>query len=198
MPAPARAASAAPGAAAAPWDHDQVARDSSVRLHVASPGHLRDVLAVLDEAAAWLRRRGVEQWPSRFERSWVEGAVWRGETWLATVDGTVAGTVTLDRADPVWDDVPAADALYVHRMAVRRSAAGLGAVILGWAAGVARGQGRTALRLDCVASNDRLRGYYEAAGFVHRGDTTVGGAPGQRLDEGPATVVSRYERRLTR
>jgi hypothetical protein len=81
-------------------------------------------------------------------------------------------------------------------MAVRRSAPGLGSVILGWAAGVARQQGREALRLDCVASNRRLRAYYEAAGFVHRGDVTVAGAPGQRLDEGPVTVVSRYEQRL--
>ena len=53
-----------------------------------------------------------------------------------------------------------------------------------------------ALRLDCVASNDRLRAYYEAAGFIHRGDVTVAGAPGQRLDQGPVTVVSRYELRL--
>ena len=44
-------------------------------------------------------------------------------------------------------------------------------------------------------SEDRLRAYYEAAGFIHRGDVTVAGAPGQRLDEGPVTVVSRYELR---
>jgi GNAT superfamily N-acetyltransferase len=102
----------------------------------------------------------------------------------------------LDEA--VWDGLPGAAALYVHRMAVRRSASGLGAVILRRAAGIARQQGREALRLDCVASNGRLRAYYEAAGFVHRGDVTVAGAPGQRLDEGPVTVVSRYERRLGR
>jgi hypothetical protein len=174
-----------------------VASDSAVRLVPAGPGQVADVLAVLDEAAAWLRERGVGQWPSRFEPSWVEGAVQRGETWLAVAGGTVRGTVTLDHADPVWDEVPAAGALYVHRMAVRRTAAGLGAVILDWAAGVAREQGRVALRLDCVASNGRLRAYYEAAGFAHRGDAAVAGAPGQRLDEGPVTVVSRYERPLT-
>jgi hypothetical protein len=167
----------------------------AVRFVVAAPGQVDEVLAVIDEAAAWLRGRGVEQWPGRFERSWVEGAVRRGETWLALAGGTVRGTVTLDHADSVWDDLPGA-AVYVHRMAVRRSAAGLGAVILGWAAGIARQQGREALRLDCVASNGRLRAYYEAAGFVHRGDVTVAGAPGQRLDEGPVTVVSRYEQRL--
>ena len=162
---------------------------------MAAPGQVDEVLAVLDEAAAWLKGRGVEQWPGRFERSWVEGAVRRGETWLALAGGTVSGTVTLDQCDSAWDGLPGA-AVYVHRMAVRRSASGLGAVILGWAARIARQQGREALRLDCVASNGRLRAHYEAAGFDHRGDVAVAGAPGQRLDEGPVTVVSRYEHRL--
>jgi hypothetical protein len=165
-----------------------------VRFLVAAPGQVDEVLAVLGEAAAWLQARGVAQWPSRFERSWVEGDVRGGATWLVLASGTVSGTVTLDHGDSVWDDLPGAAALYVHRMAVRRSAPGLGAVILGWAAGLARQQGREALRLDCVASNGRLRACYEAAGFTHRGDVTVAGAPGQRLDEGPVTV-SRYERR---
>lgn len=150
------------------------------------------VLGVLDEAAEWLGGRGISQWPPRFEAAWVEGAVSRGETWLVEVAGRTAGTVTLDRSDPLWADSPG-PAAYVHRMAVRRWAAGLGAVILTWADGAARRQGAGALRLDCVSSNARLRAYYEARGFVHRGDAPVGGAPGQRADEGPVTWVSRYE-----
>ncbi len=169
--------------------------DGAVEFLVAAPGQLEDALTVLDEAAAWLHRREVVQWPSRFEPSWVQGAIDRGEVWLVRVGETISATVTLDRADRVWDGVPGS-ALYVHRMAVRRQAAGLGAVILAWAAAVARERDLEALRLDCVASNGRLRAYYEAAGFAHRGDATVAGAPGQRLDEGPVTVVSRYELRL--
>ena len=163
---------------------------------MAGPGQLADVLLVLDEAAAWLQGRGIAQWPPRFEPSWVEEAIGRGETWLVKAGGTVSATVTLDLADPVWDGI-AGSALYVHRMAVRRHAAGLGAAVLGWAARVARERGREALRLDCVAANTGLRAYYERAGFAHRGDVSVAGAPGQRLDEGPVTVVSRYELGLT-
>lgn len=44
-----------------------------------------------------------------------------------------------------------------------------------------------------LASNERLRAYYESAGFVHCGDVTVAGAPGQRRSDGPSTMVSRYE-----
>ncbi|RFC78300.1 GNAT family N-acetyltransferase [Streptomyces sp. AcE210] len=151
-----------------------------------------DVLSVLDEAARWLAARGVAQWPSRFEAAWVEEAIGRGETWLVEVGDKVAGTVTLDWADSLWTDA-AGTAGYVHRMAVRRWAAGLGTVILGWAVETAGQQGVDALRLDCVQSNGRLRSYYEARNFVHRGDVPVGGAPGQRQDDGPITWVSRYE-----
>ena len=180
------------------WDHASVDRDrtgGAIEFLVASPRQLDDVLAVLDEAAAWLQGRKVVQWPPRFEPSWADGAISRGETWLVRVGETISGTVTLDLADPVWDGFPGA-ALYVHRMAVCRRAAGLGTEILGWAAGVARERAREALRLDCVTSNGGLRAYYEAAGFVPCGDVAVAGAPGQRLDEGPVTVVSRYELRL--
>ena len=172
--------------------------DLQIEFFRAKSDQIGQVLAVLDEAAAWLQERGVKQWPARFERSWIEDAIRRGDTWLLNLGDKASGTVTLERSDPVWDDAPPAAALYVHRMAVRRSAAGLGAIILDLAADAARQRDLEALRLDCVASNDRLRAYYEAAGFVHRGDATVRGAPGQRRDEGPVTVVSLYEQRLPR
>lgn len=169
--------------------------DGAIEFLLAVPRQLDDVLSVLDGAAAWLQSRGVVQWPSRFDPSWVEGAIRRGETWLVRVGETISATVTIDQADSAWDGLPGR-ALYVHRMAVRRQAAGLGGAILAWAEGAARERGCDALRLDCVASNGRLRAYYEAVGFAHCGDVTVAGAPGQRLDEGPVTVVSRYELRL--
>jgi GNAT superfamily N-acetyltransferase len=159
------------------------------------PGQSGDVLAVLDEAAAWLAERGIRQWPARFRSSWVEAAILRGETWLVVVGDTAAGTITLGWADASWDDLDGS-AGYVHRVAVRRSAAGLGTIILDWARDTTREHGRHVLRLDCVASNHQLRAYYEAAGFVHRGDVSVGGAPGQRRDHGPTTLVSRYEQPL--
>jgi GNAT superfamily N-acetyltransferase len=165
--------------------------NTEIRFHVARPDQAAEVLSVLDEAAAWLQERGIAQWPGRFEPSWVEDAIRRGETWLVEANDTIAATVTLDWADPVWLDAEGS-AAYVHRMAVRRREAGLGSFILAWAADVAGRRGCGALRLDCVASNRRLRTYYEAAGFTHRGDVTVGGAPGQRHD-GPVTQVSRYE-----
>lgn len=148
---------------------------------------------MLDEAAAWLQAKGVDQWPARFEMSWITGAIRRRETRLVLVGGVVAATVTLDRADALWGDLPGA-AGYVHRLAVRRWASGLGGVVLDWAVDSVRDKGGEALRLDCVATNARLREYYETVGFEHRGDLRVATAG----PSGPsAVVVSRYELRLT-
>jgi RimJ/RimL family protein N-acetyltransferase len=151
-----------------------------------------DVLGVLDGAAAWLAAAGIRQWPQRFAADWIAPSVERGETWLVRAGIRAAGTVTLDWSDPVWDDCPGA-AGYLHRMAVERWAAGAGRAILAWAADQARVHGAAALRLDCVSTNPRLRAYYEAAGFHHRGEVEVGGAPGQRIAGGRRTLVSRYE-----
>jgi hypothetical protein len=163
-----------------------------VTVHRASEADSAEVLDILDEAAAWLRQRGIVQWPERFQSSWLEDAIGRGETWLLRVGDKAAGTLALDWADALWADLDGA-AGYVHRMAVRREAAGAGALLLGWAADTVRQNGRHLLRLDCVTDNRSLRAYYEARGFVHRGNVPVSGPPGQRRKDGPVTWVSRYE-----
>ncbi|MGC4795807.1 GNAT family N-acetyltransferase [Micromonospora saelicesensis] len=158
----------------------------------ATAADVADVLAVLDHAAAWLTAAGIQQWPDRFVTEWITPAVERGETWLVRANGRTAGTVTLDWSDPVWSNC-LGRAGYLHRMAVERWAAGTGSAILTWAADRARAHDAAVLRLDCVATNPGLRAYYEAAGFHHRGDVEVGGAPGQRSGGGTRTLVSRYE-----
>ncbi|MFH9350519.1 GNAT family N-acetyltransferase [Kitasatospora sp. NPDC017646] len=155
-----------------------------------------EVLSVLDEAAGWLGDRGIRQWPDRFPPAWVTGAIERGETWLVDVGDKASGTVTLDWADALWADA-GGTAGYVHRLAVRRWARGLGGVVLDWAEDRARQRGVDALRLDCVAHNRSLRDYYEGRGFVHRGDAPWPGVPGQPKREGPVLWMSRYERPVT-
>ena len=143
------------------------------------------MLAVLADAAAWLRERGVEQWPDRFPTEWVMPAIEAGETWLAEYDGQIAGTLVVQWADPLfWAGYPN-DAGYLHRLAVRRHGDGLGSRLLRWAERHAAAAGKVYLRLDCVASNESLRAYYERAAYQHVGNVTV--------DE---YIQSRYEKRV--
>jgi GNAT superfamily N-acetyltransferase len=143
------------------------------------------VLDVLADAAAWLRVQGVEQWPDRFPPEWVMPTIEAGETWLAERDGQIVGSLVVQWDDPLfWAGYPS-DAGYLHRLAVRRHGSGLGARLLLWAEHHAAAEGKTHLRLDCVASNQSLRAYYGRAGYEHVGDVTV--------DE---FTQARYEKRL--
>ncbi|HEY6686488.1 MAG TPA: GNAT family N-acetyltransferase [Propionibacteriaceae bacterium] len=162
-------------------------------LRQARASDLGEVLDVLDEAASWLSGLGLTQWPRRFESAWVLPPMEAGKTWLADIEGIPAATITLDWSDHIWPDDQRAG--YVHRMAVRRSAAGLGMELLEWAQQECLRHRRRLLRLDCVADNLRLLRYYETASFVHCGDARVGRPPGQRsLGAATRTVVSRYQR----
>lgn len=153
------------------------------------------VVLLLERASAWLRTQGVDQWPQRFEPDVLRPAADVGETWVVEEDGELVATVTADADDPAWTDIPGR-AIYLHRMAVSRHGEGLGSWILRWASAASASSGHGSVRLDCLASNERLCRYYEAHGFEARGDVFVGGSPGQR--QGPSAVqtrVRRYERR---
>lgn len=166
-----------------------------IEVRLASPADVAAVLSVLDEAAAWLASRGIQQWPTRFDERWILRDVEAGQTWLAFSDGSPAATLALGWSDPLWPDDGLAG--YVHRLARRRSMPGLGDALLSWTAEQILARGRDFIRLDCVADNTGLRTYYERRGFTHRGDAEVGGAPGVRTNQGHKTRLSLYERALT-
>lgn len=176
-------------------------------LNIAPAGldDLSTVLGVLDEAAAWLRKQGIEQWPARFSgaEDWretrIRSYVDAGQTWLVRDGDQVLATFTTGGADPHyahgWPDGPDTG-LYVYRMAVRRAAAGrgLGERILDWCSTRAAGDGYRWLRLDCHRHNRRLQRYYEARGFERVGTvvhTIPDGADGKPYVRGSGALYQR-------
>jgi GNAT superfamily N-acetyltransferase len=145
-----------------------------VEIRRVGPDEIDVVLDVLADASAWLRERGIEQWPERFERDWLMPAIERGETWLAEVEGRAVGSLVVQWVDPIFWPGREADAGYLHRLVVRRHGEGLGAHLLRWAESRAAAADKPFLRLDCVAWNRPLRSYYERVGYQHVGDVTVG------------------------
>src|SRR5437879_5282141 len=87
-----------------------------------------------------------------------------GFLYVGVVAAETVATVTLAWSDPpFWGD--RADAAFVHRLAVRRSHAGLGRLLMEWAERHAAERGRSFLCLDCLGQNARIRRYYEDLGF---------------------------------
>jgi 8-oxo-dGTP diphosphatase len=130
---------------------------------------------LLEDAAEWMRGRGIDQWRPgslRVQRAAFVAAQARGELLVLEQSGTLIGGALLrSEPDPIWADLPAPDALYVSKLVVARNAVGgsVGARILEDLEAVARDRGAKWLRLDCVASNESLARYYQQRGYYPRG-----------------------------
>jgi GNAT superfamily N-acetyltransferase len=149
-----------------------------VNVRRAGPTDSETVAALLDEATVWVAELGYEQWPLPFPRDELAAAIDRGEVYLVEAeDGQAVATVTiLEEDQQYWGHKPP-DALYVHKLAVRRDHAGrgVGAAVVEWANAEAAEAGRDFLRLDCLCDNPGIRDYYEQLGFEHCGDLILNG-----------------------
>lgn len=159
---------------------------SDLRVELAHEEDLPDVLAILDDAAEWLKRQGIDQWPTSFSRdaTWrtdrIKAYVRQGCTYLVREPGgNAVATFTLSPgADPQfahgWPDGPDSGG-YVFRMAVRRAVAGqnIGSRILDWAGREVGKWGRRWLRVDVHRHNPALQAYYERLGFSRVAEVTA-------------------------
>jgi GNAT superfamily N-acetyltransferase len=136
------------------------------------------VASILQEAACWLTARGETLWRAdELETTAIAADVEAGQFWIADVDGVPLGVVRLQRSDPdFWPEVPEGTSLFLHRLAVRRSAAarGVSTALLRFAVERTRELGLESLRLDCEAARPKPRAIYERFGFAHHSDRQVG------------------------
>jgi GNAT superfamily N-acetyltransferase len=147
------------------------------------------VSEILTEAAAWLRGRGAPLWSeSEVAPPAIAPDVHSGFFFLGWSGPIAVGTMRLTPSDPVfWPEASPGDALYLHRLAVRRSVAGgqVSFALLRWALGHARSRGAAFLRLDCEASRPALRRIYERFGFSFHSERSIG-----------SLIAARYEFRV--
>jgi GNAT superfamily N-acetyltransferase len=171
--------------------------DTSYTIRPAGTGDLWAVLRLLGDATGWLADKGLDQWQgqgaARRRKVKVQTDIAAGVLFVVEHLGRVIATITVDEfADAdFWKrkDRPR-DALYVHRMAVARTNAGvgLGAAMLDWAAVRAERVGRPLLRLDAWATNTALHGYYRSLRFAHVRTEDVPGRGSGALFARPSEV----------
>ncbi|MFE9443375.1 GNAT family N-acetyltransferase [Streptomyces sp. NPDC006602] len=160
----------------------------------ATPADAKLLVRLRDTAALWQLARGIRQWqPGEKDETHFRTRMEEGEVWLAYADQSPAGAWELWWTDPAaWGPGPP-DAGYIHRLMATPHTAppGTGRRMLAEAESRITATGRPYARLDCLASNPRLRAYYESAGYTVVGE--------QRAKEGglgsPYAVVL-LEKRL--
>lgn len=126
-------------------------------------------LEILREAAAWAEARGMSVWARHdlLETDFTIAAD-AGELVLGYAGSEPVATMLLQVSDALyWPEAAPGSALYVHKVAIRRAAAGQGWLerLIGFADDEARARGIRFLRLDTVP-RPVMQAMYERLGFA--------------------------------
>ena len=157
------------GAPGFPMEHNPTkARPYRSTVRRAALAEVHDAIAIIREAAAWAAARGIDVWaPREIREKAFEASARKAELLIGFADTTPAATMLLQAEDPVyWPDEAPASALYLHKVAVRRSFAGQGwlACLIDFAVVEASSASISRLRLDTIL-RPKLRLMYEQHDF---------------------------------
>ncbi|MEU6277739.1 GNAT family N-acetyltransferase [Streptomyces populi] len=147
----------------------------------AEPHDLTKLLAFRQEAAAWLRGLGSDQWSRPYPADKLLATIEAGTVFMLRDGHATAGTITLtpDAEAGLWtNDELVEPSMFVNKLTVAREYAGqdLGGRLLDWAGDRADRAGAQWLRLDAWTTNEALQRYYLAHGFNHVRTVREGGA----------------------
>ncbi len=125
---------------------------------------------ILRETAKWLISENMKNWdPLKFTIENIQENNNLDELYLCYSCEEAVGCFKLQESDEMfWPDDMHGEALYLHKLAVRRKYAGQGvsAYILSWAKDKVKEKGSKYLRLDCLTNREKLCRVYENQEFT--------------------------------
>ena len=135
--------------------------------------------SILFEAADWMDTHNLHMWEKE-KLVWSHlSKIYKLENFYLGFDqGKPVSCMALVDYDPIiWPDVKSGESLFIHKLAVSRSAAGKGysQKMIAYAKTQCKTRSVPALRLDCHQYRAKLRALYEKEGFVCCGETLLFG-----------------------
>lgn len=160
------------------WPHATIhCMDTLSSLHRATRSSASGIVELRDSLARWQQKQSIQQWsPGELSIGQVTEQIDLSEWWIIAQEKKILAAVRLTDSDAlIWPDHNPT-AAYIHSLMVNRSLSGrrIGQRILKWAEGKIRSRGCSVARLDCVASNESLRNYYEQLGYRECGTVDFG------------------------
>lgn len=152
-----------------------------MRICPAQPEDLAKLLAFREEAAAWLRALGSDQWSRPYPADRLLATIEAGTVFMVRDATETAATITLtpEPEEGLWTESELGEpSIFINKLTVARTHAGhdLGGALLSWASDRAYRAGYKWLRLDAWTTNAALQDYYLRHGFDHVRTVREGGA----------------------
>jgi len=167
--------------------HTITGKYGTARIEHATNADLGSILALFDDAVAWLVARGITgQWGTKpFSanpslRARLQGWISNKSLFAARLDSSIVAILALSETIPPYalsalPEFPD-PAFYLEAFTTSRalSGQGLGSDFLRWAEIYSAEQGKHSIWLDCWADNPELVAYYTHQGYTQVRDFYVG------------------------
>jgi GNAT superfamily N-acetyltransferase len=143
-------------------------------------------MEILHEAVSWMEKHGESLWTDEeVSSAAVEVDLLAGDYFFLLDGGQIVATFMMQDVDAYyWPEAKAGEALYLHRIAIRRAFAGSGhsRTILQFALEHARKLGIPSIRLDCDYHRKALNDLYVRLGFHFHSEVVLGDYHGNRYE----------------
>ena len=159
----------------------------NAKFRAAKRQDLQEISTILLEAIVWMEDNGTSLW-SRQEVSpaSIESDITQGKYHVAIgPDSKILATFMLSTIDEIfWPEEKAHEAVYIHKIAVRRNYSGqnLTRHIIDFAKLQAQQAGIQRLRLDCDRTRPKLNNLYQSLGFVYHSQVDLPNYSGARYE----------------
>ena len=141
-----------------------------IEIRKASEADIPVIEDILLDVVNWLDSTGNSLW-TKEQVSWkrLSKDFSPEDFCIAYLDGEPAGCMALVDYDPLfWPEIPKGESLFIHKLAVKRRAAGKGVAnaLIGFAKDECIKRNMDYIRLDCHQFRYKVRKIYENEGFV--------------------------------
>lgn len=143
-----------------------------MKITLALPEDLPNLLAFRQEAAGWLSKLGTDQWSRPYPADRLLATIESGTVFMVRDGKATVATITLtpDPEEGLWTEQELSEpSLFINKLTVARTHGGqnIGGRLLDWAGDRAFRASTKWLRLDAWTTNEALQRYYLAQGFEY-------------------------------
>lgn len=127
---------------------------------------VEEVLSLVAQRSEWMKKSNINQWRYYLKHHPIEEwrlAILNHELYVVVCDDMILGCVQIQYYDPIfWDNTKN---IYIKKLCTKLGTKKVGKYIIEQVILIAKKEGLSKIRLDCLATNQKLNNIYQSYGF---------------------------------
>lgn len=131
---------------------------------------VNDILSIIQGRCKWLDEKQIEQWNTTrtYQEDYYKQKIDDDKFYVGVYQDKVVGTFMMQKSTHYADEED--NIIYIHHLAADKNYPGIGFEMFSEIKKLARSNNVHTIRLDSIATNEKLSGYYERLGFKKIGE----------------------------